>query len=100
MRSLRSVLSAMTLMPTKSATAQSSATAAAALREARNFISIGLLQIDEDHVGEEEDADHRGEEDRVAEIDDALDDRREVREEAERGDRRDERLRRPGLQHA
>src|SRR5688500_11490829 len=99
MRSLRSVLSAMTLMPTKRATAQRSARAAAAPRLAESFISVGLLQIDEDDVGEQEDADHRGEEDRVAQVDDAADDRVEMRQEAERGDGRDDALRRPGLQH-
>src|SRR5689334_15134314 len=99
MRSARSVLSAMTLMPTNSATAQRRAMAAAALRGI-DMASVRLLQIDEYDIGEEEDADHGGEEDRVAQVDDAFDDRLEVGEERERADRRDQRFGRPVLEEA
>src|SRR5919199_308225 len=105
MRSLRSVRSAMTLMPTNSTTAQMRAMAAAAPRDAKSLImvrvsSIRLLEVDEDHVGKQEDADHRGEEDGVAQVDDALGDRAEMAEEAERGDGREHARRRPALQQA
>src|SRR4051794_21314118 len=102
MRSDCRVRSAITLMPTKSATAQRSAIAASARREARNrdIVSIRLLEVDEDDVGEQEDPDHRGEEDGIAQIDDAAGDGAEMREEAERRDRRDDPVGRPGLEEA
>ena len=42
--------------------------------------SIRLLEIDDDGVGEEEQRDHRDEEHGVAQIDDAAEDRVEMRE--------------------
>src|SRR5690242_15550363 len=86
---VNSFLSARTLMPTNSATAQSSASAAAERRAVNGVFmagSVRLLELDEDHVRHQEDADDGGEEDGVAQVDDALDDRAEVGEEAERGD--------------
>ena len=55
--------------------------------------SIRLLEFDDDRVGVEEERDHGDEEHRVAQIDDAAHDRVEMGEEAERGDRVDQRLR-------
>src|SRR6185437_2983889 len=95
--------SAMTLIATKITAAETSAIAAVARRESgRRFIgrlsSIGLLEIDQHGVGEEKDADHRGEEDGVGEIDDAADNSIEVCEEAEGRDGAQHRLGRPALE--
>src|SRR5258708_33587460 len=54
-------------------------------------VSIRLLEVDEDSVCEQEHADHREEEHRVAQLDETAHDRVEMREEAERYD---------GAQHA
>src|SRR5258708_26099063 len=89
----------MTLTPTKSTAAQ--IRAMMAVRE--RFIacaSIRFLEIDEHGIGEQEGADHREEIDGVARVDDAAGDRREMGEEAERRDGRENRIRRPALEEA
>src|SRR6185312_16472911 len=93
----------MTLIATNSTAIEISAMIAAARRDSFSIgalPSIRLLEIDQDGVGEEEDADYRQEEHRVAQVDDAADDRVEMREEAERGHCLQHRLRCPAVEEA
>src|SRR5579883_1617349 len=59
---------------------------------------VRLAQVEGDRGGEEEKADQHREIKEVARLDDSLGDRLEMGEEGERGDRADERLRRPALE--
>src|SRR5512135_2516770 len=96
---------AITFTETKITAAETRLRIASMRREAaRSFMiasrSIRFLEIDDDRVRVEKERDRREEEDGVAEIDDAADDRVEMGEEAEAGDRVEERLRRPAAEHA
>src|ERR1700688_4642669 len=92
----------MTLTATSRIAAQTMAMAAAAGRESEKpvmaCLSIRFLEVDDDGVGEQEHADHRQEEYRVAQVDDAAHDGIEMGEEAERGDGAQHALGRPAVQ--
>src|SRR5579883_1729981 len=104
MRAARSTWAAITLIATSSTAAEISAMMAAARRERVKFCmvpsSIRLLELDQDRIGEKEDPDHRGEEDGIAQIDDAAHDRVEMGEKAEGRDRAQRGLGRPSLERA
>src|SRR6266446_5811085 len=93
-RAERRALSAIILMPTKRIAAQTRATIAV-MERFISRVSIRFLEVDDHGVGEQESADYREEEDRVARVDYAARDRREMGEEAERRDGRKHRLGRP-----
>src|SRR6266481_45641 len=75
------------LIATKMTTARPRAAMAWKRREMGRIGSAALLQVDDDHIGRQEQRDQREEIDDVAQVDHAGRNRREMGEEAERRDR-------------